>query len=610
MAMTSSATRSKRAEGLHATISHPKLLSSSSADYRRPVATAMPKQNSKQFPLSPTRAYGKRHLDLSSGNCDAVIPKKARIAVEIPARPSSYHARVAKESADAPPLPLPTKPTVAAAAPPPPQPRSAIPTRAPPAQPATANNAEKHPTSLTKHQEKVVNGLKHELSRLQPNTEDTTSTTQSQGRKLRSQEATRFKSELSAYFPEYDEVIGNDPKKEYSLNLETPVAVVSDTAPTPSAWASKPPTFPVESWGDKLYTDLHDCQRIDFAFLAKQSKPLDPSQYQADPLPDSYYEPIHKKEEKQERSVRNTEKIRAQHERDQVIRLLDGLQGPDWLRIMGVSGITESKKKTFEPAREYFVKGCESILDKFRRWTAEEKRRKREKERKAKYLADRETATSEEKDLEPSARSSRATSTSHEEKHTKKKRKREVVVPDSEDEAMGDDELDGEPPDDVEESDVDASVAKQLREEALAAAAKKSSLKSKPPPKKRVRPSKPPPPPPPPPPPYQAKKAPTVEPFPVPPQQEREFTSFFAKKHQRDAALNPNRRRISTRRNPVLAWGVAVPEVAEADFSLSEEIRDEVMGSRNSAPAATTTNDTAAAVKPTRGRPARGKKKP
>ncbi|KAK4172479.1 something about silencing, SAS, complex subunit 4-domain-containing protein [Triangularia setosa] len=593
MAMTSSATRSKRAEGLHAT-SHPKMLSNGT-EYRRPVTNGA-KQNNKQFALSPPRAYGKRHLDLSTSNCDAVIPKKARIAVEIPARSSSYHSRIAKESADAPP-----KPTVAAA--PESQPRSAIPAQAPPAKSASTNsisnaaNSERQPI-LTKHQEKVVNGLKHELDRLQPNAADTRA--KDQGRKLRSQEATRFKSELSAYFPEYDEVIGNEPKKEHLLNLETPIVIASDTAPH----SFNPLAFPVQSYGDNLYTDLFDCQRIDFAFLAKQSKPLDPSQPNKDPLPDSYYEPIHKKEEKQERSVRNTEKIRAQHERDQVVRLHDGLQGPDWLRVMGVSGVTESRKRTFEPAREYFIKGCESILDKFRRWTAEEKRRKQEKERKAKYQAEREAATSEEKDQESSARTSRATSTNgHDERPAPKKRKRDAVVPDSEEEALGDDELDGEPPDDVEESDVDASVAKQLREEALAAAVKKSSSKSKPPPKKRIRPSKLPP--------SQAKTAPTVEPSPAPPQQEKEFTSFFARKHQRDAALNANRRRISARRNPVLAWGVAVPDVAEAEFGLPEGLREEVADSRsnNAAAAATPTNaTTTSAAKATRGRAARGKR--
>lgn len=70
----------------------------------------------------------------------------------------------------------------------------------------------------TNHHEKVVNGIKHELDRLQPNAADL----KDEKRKLRSQEGTRFKSELSAYFPEYDEVIGNEPREErefYDYNL-------------------------------------------------------------------------------------------------------------------------------------------------------------------------------------------------------------------------------------------------------------------------------------------------------------------------------------------------------------------------------------------------------
>jgi hypothetical protein len=64
--------------------------------------------------------------------------------------------------------------------------------------------------NLTKHQAKVINGIKAELDRLQSQP----LLTREQGRKLRSQEATRFKSELSAYFPDYDEAIGNDPKEQ------------------------------------------------------------------------------------------------------------------------------------------------------------------------------------------------------------------------------------------------------------------------------------------------------------------------------------------------------------------------------------------------------------
>jgi len=81
----------------------------------------------------------------------------------------------------------------------------------------TATQTEPPPPHLpkpTNHHQKVVNGIKHELDRLQPNSADL----KAEKRKLRSQEGTRFKSELSAYFPEYDEVIGNEPKEDRELH--------------------------------------------------------------------------------------------------------------------------------------------------------------------------------------------------------------------------------------------------------------------------------------------------------------------------------------------------------------------------------------------------------
>jgi len=67
----------------------------------------------------------------------------------------------------------------------------------------------------TNHQQKVVNGIRHELDRLGPKVEDLKAAEKKeQKRSLRSQEGSRFKSDLSTYFPEYDEVIGNDPKEE------------------------------------------------------------------------------------------------------------------------------------------------------------------------------------------------------------------------------------------------------------------------------------------------------------------------------------------------------------------------------------------------------------
>jgi hypothetical protein len=83
---------------------------------------------------------------------------------------------------------------------------------------ATAKTATARPPSdlpshkPTNHREKVVNGIKHELYRLQDRLSQPIPS-KDEKRKLRSQEGTRFKSELLLYFPEYDEVIGNDPKE-------------------------------------------------------------------------------------------------------------------------------------------------------------------------------------------------------------------------------------------------------------------------------------------------------------------------------------------------------------------------------------------------------------
>ncbi|KAK0618104.1 something about silencing, SAS, complex subunit 4-domain-containing protein [Bombardia bombarda] len=555
MAMTTSVTRSRRAEGLRhphpQPISHPPQL----------IATAKA-QNNQHFAANSHRT--KRQLDPSSRECDIIVPKKARfttgIAVEIPTRSSFQsrsvrEAREAREASDAkPPQQAPAKPAITSPVlnptpTPTPTPTPPNPSRAPPPSTTTTTTSIQK-NGLTKHQEKVVNGLKHELNRLQPVVPEP----KDQGRKLRSAEATRFKSELSAYFPDYDEVIGNDPKEQHILNLDTPI-LVSSAPPT-----HHKPALPsnnrqdgsqsyaregssVRSYSDALFTDLYDSQTIDFHFLDTRykGKPLD------DPLPDSSFEPSHRKAEKLERSIRNLEKGRAQHEKDQIIRLLDALQGPDWLRVMGVSGITESRKKTFEPAREHFIRGCQAILEKFRLWAAEEKRRKQAKERAmAEAEAEAERLAEEEKNdkAQRSADNESAAEDAEEEDEVE-----EAEIADSDEEMADADrragDNDGDPPD---YSDVDASIAKQLQEEARAAA-KKSPRKAK-------RPVPPPPPPP---------------PLPSEPEPYREFKSFFRHKHQRDHALSKNRRRS---RN-AFAWGLPVPEVAERDFSLPEEFCDE-----------------------------------
>ncbi|KXH55725.1 hypothetical protein CSAL01_07175 [Colletotrichum salicis] len=471
-------------------------------------------------------------------------PKRARTSIEILIRPALLSSKPAvanaTPTANVTPTPHPTTTAATksqAAAPlakhtPKPAPQHVATVHPPnPAAAAANNNA----AQLTKHQEKVINGIKHELDRLQPREADTH--TKEGGRKLRSQEATRFKSELSAYFPEYDEVIGNEPKEQQLFTLDTPI-VIFDSNPTrhhPVPWhrslgATPDPSVvldgsanshaghkvPVRGYGDALFDELVDAQRIDFDFLGISHK-REPVE---DPLPDSSFISSHKRAERLEKSIRNTERGRAQHEKDQVARLLDGLQGHDWLRVMGVSGITETRKKQFEPARQHFVKGCQAILDKFRQWSLEEKRRKAEKDRALAEKAEAEESSSGDENSSAESGS-------------------------SEDDVEGDDETgdisDGDPPG---SDDDDDSVTKQLREEATSRGSKNS--------KKRPR----------------ATPQPRPPPKPEPP---REFKSFFKKRYERESALHRHRRAG----RKVVAWGHPLPEIPEIDFDLPEELRDE-----------------------------------
>ncbi|AEO53934.1 hypothetical protein MYCTH_2295879 [Thermothelomyces thermophilus ATCC 42464] len=593
MALTTSMTRSRRAEGAH--LSNPKV-----ANAHRLLPNAK-----DHYPPRP-----KRQLDPSERDIDNVVAKKARfttgIAVEIPAR-SSLHARFVRDTADAKQaVPAPPKPAVAA-------PKAPTTHRAPPAngtRPAPAKTQQQHQQQPAppKHREKVANGLKHELNKLQPSAADT----KEQGRKLRSQEATRFKSELSAYFPEYDEVIGNDPKETHLLNVDTPIVIVPDPSPLhnnhnnnnnnnplqraqqhpPHRTAPLPPhEYPIRSYGDALYTDLFDAQRIDFSFLDKQPPPAgggdnnynndgNGNAPDSDPLPDTLYSPAHRKAERLERSIRNTEKGRAQHEKDQIMRLLDGLQGHDWLRVMGVNGITESKKRAFEPARQHFIRGCENILSKFRRWAREEKRRRAEMlERKAAAHEHREGSA---KDAASEGEGEEAEGHGEAEGRTGKGAARGAGGNQGEEEGNDSDDddggggniVEGEPPDDDAGSgDIDASVARQLREEALAAAAKRRRSKAaaagtRAPAARRGAAST-----------ATAARRKTAAAAaasrskPEPPIQEppKPFTSFFAKRYQRDAALSKNRRKG----RKVLAWGQPLPEMAEAEFQLPTGLCDE-----------------------------------
>lgn len=119
----------------------------------------------------------------------------------------------------------------------------------------------------------------------------------------------------------------------------------------------------------------NNAQRVDFSSEAPHA-----SLFVEDPLCDGVYLKAHRRAERAEKQFRNIEKERAQHEKVQLERILDGLKGHDWLRAMGITGITESEKKSFESRRDYFIQEVSALIEKFKVWKEEEKRRKAEKE--------------------------------------------------------------------------------------------------------------------------------------------------------------------------------------------------------------------------------------
>src|SRR5689334_13070116 len=103
------------------------------------------------------------------------------------------------------------------------------------------------------------------------------------------------------------------------LNIDTPIIITPDPSPPNNTDTStqqlqlqqqqqqhqpshSTPTYPIRSYGDALYTDLFDAQRIDFSFLDNNKPPPSapphhhpppkkPTPPPSDPLPDTLFSP-------------------------------------------------------------------------------------------------------------------------------------------------------------------------------------------------------------------------------------------------------------------------------------------------------------------------------
>lgn len=265
--------------------------------------------------------------------------------------------------------------------------------RHPPAQSnVVVQHATNNPTIINPFQSRISNGSSSEQ-------DGRLTVDKSNKRSLRSHDGgSWFKSELASYFADYDEILGDAPKTLETLTPATRIYIVDEQV-DPYIPSTIPPIShdereinaqsthfiqePISGANDLLNggqrgdeLNVSNIERLDFASAERHVR-----QINEDPLTDELYYKAHRRAERGEKSHRNREKESAQHEKSQLERILAELKGHGWLKTMGISGITESEKKIYEPKRMIFIQRVTALLDKFRAWKEEEKRRKFERER-------------------------------------------------------------------------------------------------------------------------------------------------------------------------------------------------------------------------------------
>jgi hypothetical protein len=161
-----------------------------------------------------------------------------------------------------------------------------------------------------------------------------------------------------------------------AITVRTKVVLVDDTPnfePEPLA----PDPFGAQK-------PLHNTQIVQLPAVSASARSLE------DPLNDDVYLKIHGKNERHEKQMKNSDRERAQHEKYQLEKLLEDLRGPDWLKTLGITGITDTEKKRYEPKRRLFIRETQALIEKFKRWKEEERRRKQEREEAMHQIVDEE----------------------------------------------------------------------------------------------------------------------------------------------------------------------------------------------------------------------------
>lgn len=196
--------------------------------------------------------------------------------------------------------------------------------------------------------------------------------------------------------------------------------------------------------------NLHGCEVIELP----EPEPCDAAD---DPLNEGTYFRAHRRIERREKQLRNIERERAQHEKLQVDRLLEELKSHDWIRVLGLTNISDAEKKLYEPKRDFFIKELSLMIEKFNIWRDEEKRGKFGKEKP--FARAGTTPPGAAKALGAGSKQRSKRKRSHDEMSAGDRQLNGAPVSDS-----------GDPPD---VNDVDAWAARQLHQEANSASSEK-----------------------------------------------------------------------------------------------------------------------------------------
>ncbi|KAI9713776.1 MAG: hypothetical protein M1828_001370 [Chrysothrix sp. TS-e1954] len=212
-------------------------------------------------------------------------------------------------------------------------------------------------------------------------------------RVLRSADGTSHsESDLAYFFPDYEDYVFGPTKSPPRLNIHSALFITerkvdadrkepnADLTPQKAKITPRRRRNLAQLPGTDSDTEPTPAKPLNIKAFNIGSLAVEGKQYSSDPLTDDLYTGLHKKGERKEKSFRIQQHDWAIHEKAMLGRLAEELKGPDWLRTMGISGITETEKKAFEPKRDHYIRAVAAKINQFNAFKDREKALQQERQ--------------------------------------------------------------------------------------------------------------------------------------------------------------------------------------------------------------------------------------